>query len=253
MLCCWGTDGQETSPGTSTPGLSEILAAFWWQRQIPRSQRFWGKWPLPSSISSLTCTCVKPEWGRKKPVFPAKETKQLPKTCCRLSKCLSKAEMPICLQTAERGRNAHEWVCGEDKGEFVWLRKLAPFQQLFCREPCPARAQGASGSGRSDTGLGSSRLAAQQPLMAEKTTACMLLFGILIKIAKILSFHSSFCLCRYIHHLFSSAGLGLQTLWGGWLQKPIVSNRIFGKQFLLYLCYVHTYFHSGFFVYLLSW
>lgn len=120
-----------------------------------RSQRFWGKWSLTSFISSLTCTCIKAGWGRKKPVFPAKETKQLPKNAVELNKCLSKAEMPTGLQTAERGRNAHECVCGEDKGEFVWLRKLAAFQQLFCREPCPARAQGASGSGRSDTGLGS--------------------------------------------------------------------------------------------------
>lgn len=49
------------------------------------------------------------------------------------------------------------------------------------------------------------RLAAQQPLMAEKATACTLLFGILIKIAKMSSFHSSFCLCQYTLHLFSSA------------------------------------------------
>lgn len=62
MLCFWCADGQD-SLGTTTPGLSEILVASWWQRQIPWGQRFWGEWPqLHVEFASCQGTGSFREW-----------------------------------------------------------------------------------------------------------------------------------------------------------------------------------------------
>lgn len=82
------------------------------------------------------------------------------------------------------------------------------------------RALAALWSSGSDHGSGSqqrptpSGSAAQQSQMAEKATAHALFFRTLIKVAKMPSFHSSFCLCQCTLRLCRSAEFGLQALWG---------------------------------------
>lgn len=175
MICFWRADGQETSLGTTTPGLSEIPVASWWQRQIPWGQRFWGEWPLTSFMSSLR----------------------------------------------------------------------------------PARAQGASGSGKSDTGLGSRGTRALQAGQQHSShwwqKGYCPFFGVLITISKMFLFSFFILFVSICTSSFQFWVIWVTNTVGGCLQKPTLSNRLLGKQFILYLCYVCTCFHSGIFVCLLSW
>lgn len=95
------------------------------------------------------------------------------------------------------------------------------------------------------------RSAARQSQMAERAPAQALFFRILVKITQAPSFHSAFHVCQGAFQLFSSAGLGLQTLGRGRLQKPAVPTG-FMENWFLYLNCVPTCFHSRFSIWFLS-